>query len=36
MENHQPILACNEQLLSALVDFWIAMAFPAIYLAKNL
>jgi hypothetical protein len=26
----------NEYLLSATVEFWIAMTFPAIYMAKNL
>jgi hypothetical protein len=36
MAYYDTSLSYNEYLLTAAMDFWIAMTFPAIYMAKNL
>ena len=36
MDYYNASLSYNEFLLTTVVEFWIAMTFPAIYMAKNL
>jgi hypothetical protein len=36
MAYYNPSLTYNEYLITSAMDFWIAMTFPAIYMAKNL
>jgi hypothetical protein len=36
MAFYYPSQSYNEYLLTATMEFWIAMTFPAIYMAKNL
>jgi hypothetical protein len=36
MEQYSRAIALNEYLIKTAVEFWTAVAFPAIYYAKNL
>ncbi len=36
MAYYDASLSYNEYLLTTAMEFWIAMTFPAIYMAKNL
>jgi hypothetical protein len=36
MAYYNTSLSYNEYLLATVMEFWIAMTFPAIYMAKNL
>lgn len=36
MDQYDAVTAYNEYLIKTAMDFWTAMAFPALYLARNL
>jgi hypothetical protein len=36
MEQYNPTHAFNEYLVKAAIEFWTAMTFPSLYLAKTL